>query len=156
MEFNCKEFSLNHTSSSMKVGTDAILLSSLAPRNAKNVPRTSGRWRQNHQSLAGAEHVSWCTQLFTSSLLQFSGGKSVIFNELRIIADNCVFALLKLVGGEPLPHACKITEIVETDKVWGDKMMLRGWAIIKNYYGINIAITCVPSGCPISTDPLRN
>lgn len=35
MEFNCKEFSLNHTSSSMKVGTDAILLSSLAPRNAK-------------------------------------------------------------------------------------------------------------------------
>lgn len=35
MEFKCKEFSLNHTSSSMKVGTDAILLSSLAPRNAK-------------------------------------------------------------------------------------------------------------------------
>ncbi len=35
MEFKCKEFSLNHTSSSMKVGTDAILLSSLAPRGEK-------------------------------------------------------------------------------------------------------------------------
>lgn len=35
MEFKCKEFSLNHTSSSMKVGTDAILLSSLAERNHK-------------------------------------------------------------------------------------------------------------------------
>ena len=29
MEFNCKQFSLNHTKSSMKIGTDAILLSSL-------------------------------------------------------------------------------------------------------------------------------
>ena len=35
MEFKCKEFSLNHTLSSMKVGTDAILLSSLAERNHK-------------------------------------------------------------------------------------------------------------------------
>ena len=49
------------------------------PRNAKNVPHTSRRWRQNHQTLAGAEHVSWKTQLFTSSTLKFSvsawGGK---------------------------------------------------------------------------------
>lgn len=35
MEFKCKEFSLNHSLSSMKVGTDAILLSSLAPREEK-------------------------------------------------------------------------------------------------------------------------
>ena len=35
MEFKCKEFSLNHTLSSMKVGTDAILLSSLVERNHK-------------------------------------------------------------------------------------------------------------------------
>jgi hypothetical protein len=28
------------------------------------------------------------------------GGKSVIFNVLRIITNNCVFALLKLVGGK--------------------------------------------------------
>ncbi|MCK9162858.1 MAG: methyltransferase [Bacteroidales bacterium] len=31
MEFQCKEFSLNHSKSSMKIGTDAIVLSSLAP-----------------------------------------------------------------------------------------------------------------------------
>jgi tRNA1Val (adenine37-N6)-methyltransferase len=38
MDFNCKEFSLNHKESTMKVGTDAILLSSLAPRmEAKNI-----------------------------------------------------------------------------------------------------------------------
>lgn len=34
MEFNCKQFSLNHTKSSMKIGTDAILLSALT--NIKN------------------------------------------------------------------------------------------------------------------------
>ncbi|HBN06551.1 MAG TPA: hypothetical protein DD434_12300 [Bacteroidales bacterium] len=32
MEFHCKEFSLNHSKSSMKIGTDAILLSSLTPK----------------------------------------------------------------------------------------------------------------------------
>lgn len=32
MEFHCKTFSLNHTKSSMKIGTDAILLSSLTPK----------------------------------------------------------------------------------------------------------------------------
>jgi tRNA1Val (adenine37-N6)-methyltransferase len=38
MDFNCKEFSLNHKASTMKVGTDAILLSSLAPKfEAKSV-----------------------------------------------------------------------------------------------------------------------
>lgn len=31
MEFHCKTFSLNHTKSSMKIGTDSILLSSLTP-----------------------------------------------------------------------------------------------------------------------------
>lgn len=31
MEFQCKEFSLNHSKSSMKIGTDAIVLSSLSP-----------------------------------------------------------------------------------------------------------------------------
>lgn len=34
MEFQCKEFSLNHSKSSMKIGTDAILLSSLSPDNS--------------------------------------------------------------------------------------------------------------------------
>lgn len=38
MEFQCKEFSLNHSKSSMKIGTDAILLSSLTPTiNPKNI-----------------------------------------------------------------------------------------------------------------------
>lgn len=32
MEFHCKEFSLNHSKSSMKIGTDAILLSCLSPK----------------------------------------------------------------------------------------------------------------------------
>lgn len=32
MEFHCKQFSLNHTKSSMKIGTDSILLSSLTPQ----------------------------------------------------------------------------------------------------------------------------
>lgn len=32
MEFHCKEFSLNHSKSSMKIGTDAILVSSLSPK----------------------------------------------------------------------------------------------------------------------------
>ncbi len=31
MEFKCKEFSLNHSKSSMKIGTDAIVISSLSP-----------------------------------------------------------------------------------------------------------------------------
>lgn len=38
MEFHCKEFSLNHTKSSMKIGTDSILLSSLTPQqNSKKI-----------------------------------------------------------------------------------------------------------------------
>lgn len=38
MEFHCKTFSLNHTKSSMKIGTDAILLSSLTPKfSPKNI-----------------------------------------------------------------------------------------------------------------------
>lgn len=38
MEFRCKQFSLNHSKSTMKVGTDAVLLSALAPDcNAKRV-----------------------------------------------------------------------------------------------------------------------
>lgn len=38
MEFNCKQFSLNHTKSSMKIGTDAILLSALTTiQNPNNI-----------------------------------------------------------------------------------------------------------------------
>lgn len=38
MEFNCKQFSLNHTKSSMKIGTDAILLSALTNiQNPNNI-----------------------------------------------------------------------------------------------------------------------
>lgn len=32
MEFHCKQFSLNHSLSSMKIGTDAILVSALSPK----------------------------------------------------------------------------------------------------------------------------
>ena len=35
MEFNCKKFGLNHSNSSMKVGTDAIILSSCIADNLK-------------------------------------------------------------------------------------------------------------------------
>ncbi len=38
MEFVCKQFSLNHSKSTMKIGTDAILLSALSPNiSPKNV-----------------------------------------------------------------------------------------------------------------------
>ena len=36
MEFHCKQFSLNHTKSSMKIGTDSLLLSSLTPQQNPN------------------------------------------------------------------------------------------------------------------------
>lgn len=38
MDFRCKQFSLNHSASTMKVGTDAVLLATLAPEtNPKNI-----------------------------------------------------------------------------------------------------------------------
>lgn len=38
MDFRCKQFSLNHSASTMKVGTDSILLATLAPEaNPKNI-----------------------------------------------------------------------------------------------------------------------
>ena len=36
MDFRCKNFSLNHLQSSMKVGTDAILLSSVVAKYLEN------------------------------------------------------------------------------------------------------------------------
>ena len=65
--------------------------------------------RAPHQRALTAEPsvARWCgarfvmhTIVYLLVIAIFGGGKSVIFNELQIIADNCIFALLKLVGGE--------------------------------------------------------